>query len=163
MNQESKNLIYDVLNTLKDFSRRTTDKPNAFSELANKLELALRDGEKYNGWTNYETWNMHLILTNNQAIFNEIYGFIKQELSEYDVEDKPFSSLTNQAKQDILLEIAESLKDYIYENYQFNDTDMLIKVDCEFWTYRDFQEINWYPIVKAFLEDYLREAGYKEE
>jgi len=161
MNQESRNLIYSVINELRlDLTKHMGNKTK---EWASKLETALRDMDKYNGWPNYETWNMHLILSNNQEIDNEINAFLHQELKEYNTEDIPFSSLTNQAKRDVLYEIADSLKEHIETNYQFNDTDMLIKVDCEFWTYRDFQEIEWLPIVKAFLEDYLKDQGYKEE
>jgi hypothetical protein len=171
MNQESRNLIYEVINRLKN-------NPNNYNALVNnkelidKLETALRDGEKYNGWANYETWNMHLILSNNPPLDNDIRGFLQREINDHITEDKPFSSLTNQAQRDILYEIAENLKQYIQDNCteeittrQFNtiNTMEIIAVDCEVWTYRDYQEIQWLPIVKAFLENYLRENGYKEE
>jgi hypothetical protein len=149
MNQESKNLIYEVINTLSTF-------PDTLNKsLTEKLRLALRDGEKYNGWPNYETWNMHLILSNNHNIYTTLNEVILNEFKTY---------LSHQTKpQDALYEVAEWLKMYIEDNYQLNNESFLIKVDCEYWTYRDYQEIQWLPIVKAFLEDYLRENGYKEE
>jgi hypothetical protein len=56
------------------------------------------------------------------------------------------------------------LKEDIEEQYSVElDNVTIIKVDCEAWTQRDFQEIEWIPIVKAFLEDTLRELGYKED
>ncbi|MFA5307425.1 MAG: hypothetical protein WC365_08310 [Candidatus Babeliales bacterium] len=177
MNQESKNLIYEVINSLINIVENSSwtvseELKSKLKDYSTKLELALRDGEKYNGWTNYETWNMHLILSNTQALSNDIHGFLKMEIADYNTEDKPFSSLTNHAKRDVLYEIADSLKEYIQNMYtheiattEFNtiNTMEIIAVDCEVWTYRDFQEIDWNSIVKAFLEDYLHESGYKEE
>ncbi|MFA5307519.1 MAG: hypothetical protein WC365_08780 [Candidatus Babeliales bacterium] len=174
MNQESKNLIYEVINQLKSDKLLPfgTSRKDYDATLISKLETALRDMDKYNGWPNYETWNMHLILSNTQALSNDIEGFLKIEMADYNTEDKPFSSLTNQAKRDVIYEIADSLKEYIQNMFtheitttEFNtiNTMEIIAVDCEVWTYRDYQEIQWLPIVKAFLEDYLREAGYKEE
>ncbi|MFA5307621.1 MAG: hypothetical protein WC365_09290 [Candidatus Babeliales bacterium] len=164
MNNESRNLIYSVINELRlDLTKHMGNKTK---EWASKLETALRDMDKYNGWPTYETWNMHLILSNNQELDNKINSFLHQELNEYNTEDKPFSSLTNQAKRDVLYEIADSLKEYIENTYYYNclPTNITIYViDYEAWTYRDFQEINWYAIVKAFLEDYLREIGFKED
>jgi ferritin len=91
--------------------------------------------EKYNGWTNYETWLMNLVLTNEQSLYNTITELVEQynPLDDYDLGDR--------------------LKEYIEENFtEPNTDDQIIHVDCERWTLRDFQEINWTEIATSFRE-----------
>lgn len=87
--------------------------------------------EKYNGWTNYETWLMNLNLTNEESLYNEIHDMAKEEKDDY--------------------QLAENLKNFIEENFSIEEHD-IIKL-CDVWTYRDFQEINWYEIAQSLREE----------
>lgn len=40
------------------------------------------NNEKYNGWANYETWNVALWYNNEEAIYDMIYDAIKHEEPE---------------------------------------------------------------------------------
>ena len=163
MNNEARNFIYDVINAIHTHQKAINQDGGDAYAMGIKLQHALRDGEKYNGWVNFETWNMHLILSNEQNLSNDIEAFLKTELAEYNTEDKPFSSLTNEAKKDILYDIADNLKEYIEDNFKMEAPhESVLHVDCEYWTYRDFQEINWIEIVKAFLEETLKEVGFED-
>jgi len=33
--------------------------------------------EKYNGWTNWETWNTHLWITDDEISYNAVCGIVK--------------------------------------------------------------------------------------
>ena len=87
--------------------------------------------EKYNGWTNYETWLMNLNLTNEEDLYNEIHEMAKEEKDDY--------------------QLAENLKNFVEENFTIEEHD-IIKL-CDVWTYRDFQEINWCEIAQSLREE----------
>ncbi len=97
------------------------------------IEGRMREEEKYNGWVNYETWLLDLILTNDQELELKTKAAIRN-----------FGDKTVYEKADLL-------KHYIEENY-FVEQYGIIRVDCESWTYRDFQEIHFEEIIRAFEE-----------
>lgn len=163
MNNESTNLIYKAINKLRT-NWTDDDKKNANTitkEIAALLETALANQDTYNGWTNYETWLMNLVLSNEYNLNNEITDMLKTELLEYNTDDHPFSALTSDEQLTIIYDMSDNLKDYVENNYTMDGHESIIHVDCEYWTYRDFQEINWISIVLAFLEYQLRAMGFK--
>lgn len=38
--------------------------------------------EKYNGWTNWETWNVSLWLDNDESLYNAVRGLTTEALEE---------------------------------------------------------------------------------
>ena len=89
------------------------------------------DYEKHNGWTNYETWLMNLNLSNDEGLYNSVTEFLKDLKGKEDYEK------------------AQALKDWIEETFSADD---IIKI-CDSWTLRDFQEIDWIEIIKAWESD----------
>lgn len=44
--------------------------------------------ESYNGWTNYETWNCNLWLSQDAAIYHMIQAFIENNRNDEDLADE---------------------------------------------------------------------------
>jgi hypothetical protein len=40
--------------------------------------------EEFNGWTNRETWAMNLWLENDEGIYNEMNGLVREEVEGHD-------------------------------------------------------------------------------
>jgi hypothetical protein len=40
--------------------------------------------EEFNGWTNRETWAMNLWLENDEGIYNEMNGLVREEVKGHD-------------------------------------------------------------------------------
>ena len=78
---------------------------------------------EYNGWTNYETWNMNLWLTNDSSFYEIAEDAIQVIVSDdyTDTEDKPIAI----EKDDLVCKTAEWLKEHAYDVYLdgFDSTD----------------------------------------
>jgi len=93
---------------------------------------------KYNGWTNYETWNCKLWIDNDQSLFESISEhiyFLKNE-KEYD-------------KDKVIIKMSDWIKDQIVEPYSPNlkasmYSDMLSA---------SLREINYYEISQSIYDD----------
>lgn len=98
--------------------------------------------DKYNGWTNYETWCVNLWLTNDEGSYN---GWTEQAQTAFDgATDRGIGiSRTEQA----MIDLADCLKDEITEQAPELEASM----------YSDLlnaalSEVNWYEIAGAFME-----------
>ena len=92
---------------------------------------------KYNGWTNYETWNCKLWLDNDQTpneMISEHIAFLREN---------------DNKKSDIIYKTSQFIKDQLVEPYQPTlkpsmYSDMLSA---------SLREINYYEIAEAFYND----------
>jgi hypothetical protein len=100
--------------------------------------------EKYNGWTNYETWDTALWMGESDSYYNEIaqeaYNqaeadgtFTREERAAFDLEDR---------LKDDFEENAPELPAGFY-------SDMLTAA---------MSEINWYEIAEHYIEDVDKET-----
>jgi len=100
--------------------------------------------DKYNGWTNYETWNVALWLDNEQYM-QELWSSRARELLE-DEEEYPNAILQDE------------LKEYIEDNNTLaGDASM----------YSDLlgaaiDSVNWYELAQSFLDDAKTELEQEE-
>lgn len=88
--------------------------------------------EKYNGYTNYETWLMALTLDNNESLMD----FCKEAVQNIDD----------------LYDAGKEIKSYIEENYYVLEYG-IIYIGGNSWTERDFQEIDWTDVAECFMEE----------
>ena len=108
---------------------------------------------KYNGWSNYETWNFKLWLDNDQDLHNYIIGEIKKI--------KAFSSVP-------VYEVSNFLRSYIADNVpNLNVSTRSQSVHGSmsdkngFYSdilYAGLREINTREIAESYLED-LKEVA----
>ena len=121
-----------------------------FPELQVTLNSAKEDLERgYNGWTNYETWVMHLWLSNDLATSCAAHGVATSAYfspREHWVPD----SITDDARGK--RRAADAMKDWLEENMPD-----LTGGDNQATAWTDllnasFAEINWREVAEAFLE-----------
>ena len=106
---------------------------------------------KYNGWSNYETWNFKLWLDNEQDVHNYIIGEIKK------IKASPDNG------QNVTFETANFLRSYIDDNMpNLNVSTRSQSVLGSMCDKNDFygdilnaalRDINTYEIAESYLED----------
>ena len=106
---------------------------------------------KYNGWSNYETWNFKLWLDNDQDVYNYIIGEIKK------IKTSPDNG------QNVTFETANFLRSYIDDNMpnlnvSTRSQSVLGSMCDKNGFYSDIlnmalKDINTYEIAESYLED----------
>jgi hypothetical protein len=99
------------------YSERRRDRSDKPGQLA---------GEKYNGWTNYETWKYNLELL-DQDYFRVLF---------YDDQFTEVSDLANAIQNE-----ADDLVDLVRPDW------------ARGWVAAAFSEVNWYELAEAIIED----------
>jgi hypothetical protein len=87
---------------------------------------------EYNGWTNFETWQVALNISNEEYLEDEIRKVIKR----YDY------------KTDY--EIADIVKNFIEELIYIEEYN-IYKI-CDTWDVNSWSEVDWIDIVNTYLE-----------
>lgn len=98
--------------------------------------MEMETQEKYNGWKNYETWLLHLNLSNEQGLYEMVFEWVK---------DNPKENFEYQFERD------ETFKDWLYEMF-FIEEYNVIKI-CDSWTTRDFDDVDFREVLEAFEEE----------
>ena len=103
------------------------------------------ENEKYNGWTNYETWNVALHIDNDESSQN-YWQETAQEIYDRCFDNADASS-TLTVDEHARLELADSLKDY-------HDEFMpeLQGAYCDLLT-AALSDVNWQEIAASILAD----------
>ncbi len=105
----------------------------------------MMNDEKYNGWTNYETWNVNLWLTSNDESTYRFFVEQAQLIFEASSECEHFSKLQN-AKfelRDFIFEHIEELNPLAEEASLYSD---ILRANLS------RGHINYYEIAEGFYE-----------
>jgi len=104
------------------------------------------EDKTYNGWKNYETWNVALWMDNDG---NDSY-WEKEAIAALDVLAMFEPRYEGQTKEQyVCYDLAQSMKDYYEENNPLSD-----KANC----YADLlnaalSEVNWYEIAEHLMDE----------
>lgn len=111
---------------------------------------------EYNGWTNYETWDMNLWLTNDSGFYEVAEDAIQVIVSDdyTDTEDKPITI----DKEDVTYKISQWLEEYAnamwmedFQSCTFNHSyGPLGDIANAAWN-----QIEWYEIAEHLVDDWL--------
>jgi len=108
--------------------------------------------EKYNGYTNYETWCVHLWLTNERPSYEHWREVARQILTEADALPSVTAgewTLRFGASQLLSEHLQESLHDTEVLKSSSLYTDLLLGA---------LGEVDWFEIAEALLDDFCQEA-----
>ena len=97
----------------------------------------------YNGWTNYETWNVALWMDNDQGLYSMRCEWAQ---SAYDDNKDDLDAAKRQ--------LADTIKDFMEENNPLSSdascySDLLSAA---------LSEVDWYEIAENWLEDVEKDA-----
>lgn len=113
--------------------------------------------DKYNGWTNYETWNVKLWMDNEEGSYH-YYGEVAQECWDDAEADDTFTR-----EERATLNLADRLKD----EYETAMQDWLEESKRQSSVWADLlgaalSEVNWHEIAEHLIEDVEKETAEAE-
>lgn len=138
---------------------RNHDRPTTFDRLESLLDLLSRGGtfpdvpepptdESHQGWTNHQTWAVHLWINNEEGTWNYCRDMAREAVEDAEECDQVNDGIwtQNEARRFML---ADRLKGYLAESNPLNDNPSL---------YSDLlgsalEDINYDELADAFLED----------
>jgi hypothetical protein len=124
----------------------------------NEGATLMTETKKYNGWTNYETWNVKLWMDNDQGSYS-YYTELAQEVYDESEAEKSFTRDERAA-----LDLADRLKD----EYEEGMVALLERSKATASVWADLlgaalSEVNWYEIAEHYIEDCDKEEEAEEK
>jgi len=163
----STTILRDVADTLSDMALHfegpdgtTTDaelirtlrsQRDELRKFADNLPSPAKD-TRYNGWTNYETWNLALWIGNEQ--YSDLYW---RERTVEAYKNAEASSTFTRLEQ-ATLDLADMLKDETEENQPAGESGFYSDVMTA-----AIGEVNWYEIAEHWISDEIDESDYEQE
>ena len=108
--------------------------------------------DKYNGWTNYETWNVNLWIDNEEGS----YSYWREAAQECYDNAEADGSFTRE--EQATLDLSHRLKD------EFDEAMPELGASCWSDLLRGaLSEVNWYEIAEHMIENVDRDDESEEE
>jgi hypothetical protein len=105
----------------------------------------------YNGWTNYETWNLKLWLDNDQASYQHWQHVAREAFSVGDVQ-KAKRTLAEQLETHITAVAGQILLSKNLEALILEDAPLLIGFYSDI-LHASIREVNYWEIAQSMLDD----------
>jgi len=102
----------------------------------------------YNGWTNHETWCVHLWLSNEEGTYRTCREFARTAKREAPTCSQVREKIWPRSRATVFL-LADAIKGFVSESNPLTESasvfsDLITSALCE---------VNWHEIAEAFLED----------
>ena len=103
--------------------------------------------DKYNGWTNYETWNINLWMGESDSYYREMaQDAYDNAVIQYEWQTKDSAAITDLAEQ-LKDQHQEAMDELNLQNGPFFDL-----LGCA------LSEVNWYEIARHFIDEVEKET-----
>lgn len=114
----------------------------------------MSEDKKYNGWTNYETWNVKLWMDNDEGSYNYYTEVAQECYDNAEASESPQFTRDEQAT----LDLSERLK----EGYETAMHDWLEESKRSASVWADLigaalSEVNWHEIAESMIQDVDKE------
>lgn len=98
---------------------------------------------KYQGWANYQTWNVKLWLDNEQGTYNDMYSYVESTKS--------------------VQQLSEWIEDYVQElRYStYGDAANAASMFTDILN-NALANVNWREIAQSYIDDYKYEAEHQK-
>lgn len=118
--------------------------------------------EKYNGWTNYETWNVALWLDNEQGSYDHWREVAQECWNESDGASQVASGIWTREEAATF-----ALADMLKEEFEEGKNNLLeeSKMQCSVWADllgAALSEVDWNEIAEHYIEEVDKEAEEAE-
>jgi hypothetical protein len=119
---------------------------------ADQIREHRKESRRYNGWTNYETWSVNLILSNEQSIDAQAREIVEIAMRTESDKELRRSRAADALKEWVLTEVY-TLQEYRKSDGGTGDIQMLI----DQLTMASLSEVDWFEVADAFApEEVLR-------
>jgi hypothetical protein len=106
-------------------------------------------GEGYNGWTNYETWSVALILGNDPGLEGAVRAIVDDAIEN----GEPSEYWTEEERK--RFRVADALKDWIEEQAE-EDIDLSDRVPLSYlWLQlvtAALSDVDWHEVADSYIE-----------
>jgi hypothetical protein len=109
--------------------------------------MAERD-KSYNGWRNYETWNVHLWLSNEEGDWNH-WRAIAQHIADHAPESENVKRRIWTTDEAARFALADQLKNELRDGDSFPNLPPSMNSDL---LRAAFDEVDWHEVAAALLE-----------
>lgn len=124
----------------------SNDDPTTYDERG----TTMAQDEKYNGWTNRETWNTHLWMSNEEHLYIAAREIVARHLAEIPEERGPGAASEEAIHNVAISYAADELREWWDE--MFAPTDSQTGPLSDAWSYA-IARTDWRRVAEAFAEE----------